>query len=257
MQDSLTTCIHTLPGNDPDTMASDNDRERVAAELFGTNPPALGFYFRVYDSLLARREDYVLGFEDSEPGNRTRTRPITHSDVLEVAAVLRRDPTLTLDQASEQLRTQPGAIRLTQQLRLKMLVSAQALFMLDFTGPVDTWQPNERFVDFVSRCFPKTAGFSAAAKSALENQKSMKAWKLRARFRLSFKGTDNLARHLLLDPSHPDGPTLYIFHYTAFLKAQLDRLKQQKFHKDSDILACLERHVHTMSSPSVPLFLLD
>ncbi|KAH6850364.1 hypothetical protein B0I37DRAFT_112381 [Chaetomium sp. MPI-CAGE-AT-0009] len=240
MQDNLTTCIHNPPGNDSDTMASDNERKRVAAELFGTSPPALGFYFRVYDSLLARREDSVLEFEDSEPVNRTPTRPITHSDVLEVATVLRRNPTLTLDQASEQLRTQQGTIRLTQQLRHTMLVSAQALFMLDFTGPVDTWQPSERFVDFVSRCIPKTARFSAPAKSALENQRSMKAWKLRARFRLSFKGTDNLARHLLLDPSHPDGPTLYIFHYTAFLKAQLDRLRQQKFHKDSDTLACLK-----------------
>jgi hypothetical protein len=70
------------------------------------------------------------------------------------------------------------------------------------------------------------------------------------------KGTDNLARHLLLDPSHPDGPTLYIFQYTAFLKAQLDRLRQQNFHKDSDTLACLKMHVHIMSFPSFLLFLL-
>jgi hypothetical protein len=236
------------------TMASDNDRKRVAAELFGTIPPALGSYFRVYDSLLARRENFVLDFEESKPGNRTPNRLITQSDVLEVATVLRRDPTLTLNQASEQLRIQPGTIRLPQQLRLTILVSAQVLLMLDFTGPMDTWQPSERFVDFVSRCIPKTAGFSAAAKSALENQRSMKAWKLRARFRLSFKGTDNLARHLFLDPSHPDGPSLYIFHYTAFLKTQLDRLRQQNFHKDSDTLACLKRYVHIISFPSVPLF---
>jgi len=69
----------------------------------------------------------------------------------------------------------------------------------------------------------------------------MKAWKLRARFRLSFKGTDNLARHLLLDPLHPDGPTLYIFHYTVFLKAHMDRLGQQNSQaNDSDMLACLK-----------------
>ncbi|KAK4172175.1 hypothetical protein QBC36DRAFT_390612 [Triangularia setosa] len=225
-------------------MASNSDRKRVAAELFDTTPLALGFYFRVYDSLLARGGEYVLEVEESELGNRTPTRPISHSDVFEVAAVLRRDPTLTLNQASEQLRTQTrtqsGTICLTQQLNYTMRVSAQALLMLDFTEPVDTWEPSERFVDFVSRCIPKKAGFSAVAKSALENQRSMKAWKLRARFRLSFKGTDNLARHLLLDPSHPDGPTLYIFHYTAFLKAQLDRLRQQNFHKDSDTLACLK-----------------
>ncbi len=240
-------------------MACDDDRKRVAAELFGTNPPDLGLYFRVFDSLLARRGDYVLQFEDPEPGDRIPPTPITHDDVLEVAAVLRRDPTLTLDQASEQLKTQPGTVRPTQQLRTTMLVSAQALLMLDFTEPMDAWQPNERFVDFVSRRIPKAGGFSAAAKLAIENQRSMKAWKLRARFRLSFKGTDDLASHLLLDSSHPDGPTLYIFHYTAFLKAQLGRLRQQNFQKDSDILACLKMYVYMASLFSIsllPLILL-
>ena len=233
-------------------MATDNDRKRVAAELFGTSPQALGFYFRVYDSLLARRDDCVLEFEESKPGDQVPPLSITQSDVLNVATILRRDPTLTLDQASEQLDTQTGTVRLTQQLRLTVLVAAQALLMLDFTGPVDSWHRGERLVDFVSRCIPTAARCSAPAKSALKNQRSMKAWKLRARFRLSFKGTDNLARHLLLDPSHPDGPTLYIFHYTAFLKAQLDRLREQNFQKDSDTLSCLKRHVHIDCVSLVP-----
>jgi hypothetical protein len=233
-------------------MTSDNDRKRVAAELFGTIPPALGLYFHVYDSLFAHKEDSVLQFENSD--SQAQTRPITHDDVLEAAAMLRRDPALTLDQASEQLATRPCTTRLTQEFRLTMLVSTQVLLMLDSTEPADRWQPGERFVDFVLRRIPETAGFSAAAKSAIENQRSMKAWKLRARFRLSFKGTDNLARHLLLDPLHPDGPTLYIFHYTAFLKAQLDCLSQQNFQKNSDTLACLKMHVHIMSLSSVPLF---
>ncbi len=224
-------------------MSREDDRKRVAAELFGTIPPALGLYFSVSDSLLAFRGDYVLQVQGLEPGDRIPFSHITYDDVLQIAAVLRRDPTLTLDQASEQLITQPGTARSPQHLTAKMLVSAQVLLMLDFTEPRDTWQPNERFIDFVSRRIPKAGGVSAAAKLAVENQRSMKAWKLRARSRLLFKGTNDLACHLLLDQSHPDGPTLYIFHYTAFLKAQLGRLSQQNFQKDPDTLACLKRRV--------------
>ncbi|KAK3896782.1 hypothetical protein C8A05DRAFT_39667 [Staphylotrichum tortipilum] len=219
-------------------MASNNDHERVADELFGTVPPALGLYFHVYDSLLVHKGDYVLPFEDSV--SPARIRPVTNDGLLEAAAVLRRDPALTLDQTCEHLAARPGRTSGTHEFRLTTLVSTQAVFMLDSTEPAERWLPGERFVDFVSRRIPETAGISAAAKSAVENQRSMKAWKLRARFRLLFKGTTNLAHHLLLDPLHPDGPTLYIFHYTAFLRAQLGRLHQHKVQKDPDTLACLK-----------------
>jgi hypothetical protein len=237
-------------------MASDHDRKRIAAELFRTTPPALGFYFRLYDSLIVRNDVYALQIEEPEPA-QFPARSITHNDILEAAAVLRRDPTLTLDQASEQLRPPrppPGTARSIELSRITILASVQAMVMLDPTGPVDRWQPSEPFIDFVSRCFPKLAGLaeSAAAKSALENQRSMKAWKLRARFRLSLKGTDNLARHLLLDLSHPDEPALFIFHYTAFLKVQLERLQREGFQKDSEPLASLKRYVYLQSSLSRP-----
>ena len=140
-------------------MGYEDDRKRVAAELFGAIPPALGFYFRVSDNLLARRGDYALQVQGLESGDRISPRPVTYDDVLDVAAVLRRDPTLTLDQASAQLKTQPGTARPTQHLTAAILVSAQALLMLDFTKPGDMWQTSERFVDFVSRRIPKTGDF--------------------------------------------------------------------------------------------------
>jgi hypothetical protein len=220
-------------------MASDDDQKRIADGLFGTTPRALGSYFRPYNSLVVRGDLCVL---QVEYGQSAPARPITHDDILEAATLLRRDPTLTLGRVSVQLSAQRGTACETEQTRL--LVSVRAMLMLDPTGPVDTWQLSEPFVDFVSRCFPKSAELSAAAKSAMEKKRSMKAWKLRARFRLSFKGTDNFARHLLLDLSDPDEPTLYIFHYTAFLKAQLDRLKREGFEKDSEPSATLKRHVH-------------
>ncbi len=202
----------------------------------------------MYDSLFAPKEDYVLQFEDSDP--QARTKPVTHNDILAAAAVLRRDPALTLDQASEQLAARSGIACSAQEFRFTLLVSTQALLMLDSTGQADRWQPDERFVDFVSRRIPETAGpCSAALKAATENQRSMKAWKLRARFRLSFKGTDNLARHLLLDPLHPDGPTLYIFHYTAFLKAHMDRLGEAEFSSKRFRYACQSENVGRLPFP--------
>ncbi|KAL2128568.1 hypothetical protein VTI74DRAFT_9009 [Chaetomium olivicolor] len=219
---------------------SETERERVAAGLFGTTPPALGSYFRVYDSLIARTDVYVLQIESPESGQWDPVKAITHDEILDAADILRGNPTLTFDQATERLQARRGTARSAQQSRLAMLVSVRAMLMVDCTGLVDGWQPSERFVDFVSRYFPQTAVPSAAARSAMENQTSMKAWKLRARFRLVFKATDNLARHLLLDPSHPDGPALYVFHYTAFLKTQLDRLKREGSQKDSDILTSLK-----------------
>ncbi len=102
----------------------------------------------------------------------------------------------------------------------------------------EAWQPDERFIDFIYKCFPRTSEMSARVSQAIWNQRSMKAWKLKARFGISFKGTDNLARHLLLDPN---GPTVYLFHHTTFLKAQLDRLQKGSFEKEDNVSKCLSR----------------
>src|SRR6516164_3116010 len=94
----------------------DNNHERVATELFSSIPSALGSYFHVYDSLFPHKGDHVLPFEDSD--SQARTRPITNNSLLEAAAMLRRNPELTLGQACEQLAARPGTTSLTQESRL-------------------------------------------------------------------------------------------------------------------------------------------
>jgi hypothetical protein len=221
-------------------MNGDTYRTQIASELFGTGPLSLGSYFVVYDNLIARNEAHALQIEEPEPEH---TKPVTHADILLAAEILRGDPTLTLNQASEELGARLDTVCSPRQLTLTILTSVRAMLMLNCTAPGDGWQPAERFVDFASRCFPKTTPVSAAVKQAMGDRKTMKAWKLRARCNLSLRGTDNFANHLLLDPIHPDGPTLYLFHYAAFIKAQLDRLKRENFDKEADIGACLARHV--------------
>ena len=237
-------------------MTSDGYRARVASGLFGGTPHSLGSYFKVYDNLIARGDVHVLQIEEPE-AEPEHTNTITHDDILLAAEILRSDPTLTVDQASEQLRTRLSTACSTRQSTLTMLLAIRAMLMLeaDCTGPGSGWRSGERFVDFASRCFPKASAMSVAVMGALEDRKAMKAWKLKARFNLSFRGTDDLAHHLLLDPLHPDGPTLYLFHYAAFIKAQLDRLRRESLQGEEDILVCLKRHVATPGRPSPPLFI--
>ena len=88
----------------------------------------------------------------------------------------------------------------------------------------------------------------------MEDCRAMKAWKLRVRCRISFMGTANLAEHLLLDRLHPDGPTLFIFCYTAFLKAQMGRLQSKNLGKDDEADSCLKRQANPFRTVMDPSF---
>jgi hypothetical protein len=237
-------------------MGDNNYRTRIASELLDSVPSSLGSYFKVYDNLIARGDAHVLQIEDPklEPEH---TSPITHDDILLAAEILRGDPTLTLDQASEQLRIRLRTACSTRQSTLTILLTVRAMLMLeaDRTGSGNGWRSSECFVDFASRYIPKASAMSVAVMGALEDRKAMKAWKLKARFNLSFRGTDDLARHLLLDPLHPDGPTLYLFHHAAFLKSQLKRLRRQNLQGEENILTCLKTQVAVPARPSSPILI--
>jgi len=217
-------------------------RTRIATEFLGTTTRSFGSYFKVYDSLIARGD--VLALQVEEPGPED-TSPITHDDILSAAKVLRKNPNLTLDEASEHLGEILNGVHSAYQLRFAVLV-VRAMLMLDGAPggqQWESWQSGERFVDFVSKCCPRALGMTGSIARALEDQKSLKAWKLKARLGLTFKGTDNLSRHLFLDPTHPEGLTLYIFHHTSFLKAQLERLERAGLGREDDVSTCLERNV--------------
>jgi hypothetical protein len=150
---------------------------------------------------------------------------------------LRNDPTLTLKEASEQLKAKLVVEFSAQQLERAIQISVRAMLLIECTGD-HVWQPDEPLVDFASRCLPRPLSPSGAV-----NKKPLKAWKLDARVRLNFKGTGSLARHLKLDPNHRDGPTLYLFRYTEFIKVQLDRLEREGVGKEDAMLKCLKRYV--------------
>ncbi|KAH7111490.1 hypothetical protein B0J13DRAFT_272385 [Dactylonectria estremocensis] len=217
--------------------SSINYQTQIATELLGTTARSFDSYFKIYDDLIARSDVHVLQIEEPGPEDSNH---ISHDGILAGARVLRENPKLTLDQASQQLGARLNRTHSRQQLKFAILVAVRAMLMLDCAvsgGHWESWQPSERLVDFVSKCFPKNLRQSDQVVQAMAHQKSMKAWKLKARLGISFKGTDNLARHLLLDS---EGPTIYLFHHTAFLKAQLDRLQKENFGKEDDVSTCLQ-----------------
>jgi len=217
-------------------------RAHVASELLGCDKPHhLESYFTVYDNLLARSDVRVLQIEDPEDPGRQRVVPLTYKDILNAANVLRVDSSLTPKQAIQRLATEPNSAYAQQQSKLAILIAVRCMFMLDSSiregvGVREPWQEDERLVDFVCKSFPKSLELSNRALQALQAQKSLKAWKLKIRSGITFKGTDNLAQHLLLDPANS---TLYIFHHTAFLKAQLARLQAMGFGKEDGMSTCL------------------
>jgi len=219
-------------------MAHHGHRGRLARELFGTSSASLESYFRLYDNLMAWNEVYILNVDDADP---TSPNTITHDDILQALQLLRSQPALSYDQLVSELVLRLGKSHTKTCIEILVQISVRAMLMLDMTDSKDTWRAGERFVDFVSRSFPRASGMDASVRGALEHHKAMKAWKLKARCNIAFKGTDNLARHLLLDTLHPNGPTLYIFQCTAFLKAQLARLRRENIRKEDDLSACITK----------------
>jgi len=60
-------------------------------------------------------------------------------------------------------------------------------------------------------------------------------------------------------PIYQFGPTLYIFRYTAFLKAQMGRLQRGNFGREDEAESCLRRHAspfHTVLNPLFPPLVL-
>ena len=61
--------------SDTNWMASESDRKRIAAELFGTTPSALGFYFRLYDGLIVPEMSTRCRLTNPSLGNGSQPDP--------------------------------------------------------------------------------------------------------------------------------------------------------------------------------------
>ena len=89
------------------------------------------------------------------------------------------------------------------------------------------WEEDETFQDFVSKAIPKRM---TGTSEPQQQKDKISAWKLRDRYKIDIRGTDNIAEHLLYDPRTR---SLKVFHHTTWLHAQLE--KSQQVGKDLDL----------------------
>jgi len=83
------------------------------------------------------------------------------------------------------------------------------------------WQPEQNFRDFVKSTFPTSAGESWA----LDKRDSLNAWELRQRLKIRIVPTNDLAEHLVYNPSTR---ALAVFHQVEWLKAQVRYTKDRE-----------------------------
>jgi hypothetical protein len=90
-----------------------------------------------------------------------------------------------------------------------------------------TWGEKQSFANFVERCFPSSTQSRKVrqeSQAALAQRGRLKAWKLKERYKVRLRPTDNLAEHLVFDPERR---ILHVFRQVGFLKAHLYRSRDE------------------------------
>ncbi|KAK3687868.1 hypothetical protein B0T22DRAFT_527513 [Podospora appendiculata] len=207
-------------------------------------------YFKLYDELFQRGTgNHIIEFES--PLQRKRN-PIQHEDVTAAVRVLKANNRITSTAMRVALRDQTHRNFTPQEFDFIVNLAVQSMTMIDANVGDShgsdfrigkyrhaTWLPEECFVDFVSRCFPQVlAERRGRVAFVLDKRKSLKAWKLKKRGEITLKGTDNLAEHLLYDPSNR---VISLFHHAEYLRAHLNLWEGIRESKDVGIAAALER----------------
>jgi hypothetical protein len=91
-----------------------------------------------------------------------------------------------------------------------------------------SWGEDQTWADFAEHCFPpinQTPKNPKDYQTAMAERSRMKAWKLKTRYKVKLRPTDNLAEHLIFDK---DMRTLKVFRHVNFLKAHLRRSEAKK-----------------------------
>jgi hypothetical protein len=195
------------------------DQQHIAQDFLGT-PGDFVAWFRLYDELRARRRPRI--------GPPTAIPLVPHSQILETADLLKSNPFLTRTEALRSLTRRTKQEVFDEHIEDALDIAVQAMLMTDCIATrghasdfrrgglrPKCWAPNDTFVHFLESSFCRAANLSSI-RSVMEDQESLKSWKLAKKLRIVFKGTSNLADHLLYDGRYR---TLYLFHHVAWLNA--------------------------------------
>lgn len=223
----------------------ESEQESIATQLLGcqlfdnTTNTAFKAYFDYYNLTIcpSTPEDTVLHITSPALGN--------HGQVLEYSRSLCASPHITRDQLIESFSSKaPNTSEVEREHVARSVVSVT--FMIDCDSkkyysqgfgreslPGATWENDQSFLDFVKQSFSVELRRSAdrweSVKDALDEKKSLKAWKLVRRCGMKIRPTNNLLEHLQYEPKEK---VLKVFHQVAFLRAALRRTKEQPLDLD-------------------------
>lgn len=212
------------------------DQQNVALGLVGTSGDFVA-WSRLYDDLITRRRTRI--------GPPTVNPVVPDSQILEIAGFLKSNPHWTRIKALSSLSKAWKQEYPEEDVENALDIAVQATFMTDSVATrghasdfrlgglrPKCWASNESFVQFLESSFPRATD-SPKICSVMEDQDSLKSWKLAKKLRITFKGTNNLADHLLYDSRYN---ILYLFHHVAWLNAHLGGLAYEiPFDSDMEI----------------------
>lgn len=202
-------------------------RRDIIDKILG-GPGKYSAFFRVYDEL------FEIGRKASiaEVGVQQDYAPINHAAVLTAAQNLKDDGALSLEKARHTLSGNLG-IQSVSQVDSIITLAVQAMLMVDVNIRTQytphyivgsyyrpEWRQNISLIEFIDSCFLKiSAEQENQVARILDDKASLSAGNLSSRIGLKFKGTNNIAEHLLLDV---ENLTLYFFHHAEYILAHLD-----------------------------------
>ncbi|KAL4935036.1 hypothetical protein BDV06DRAFT_207795 [Aspergillus oleicola] len=203
----------------------------VRALLFDQTktPSAFPAFFRLYDFIFCPQTPRGIAIQVDNPAFKS------HADILDGANKLCQKSALTREQFATILIPDDSISQRDKNDAVTSIV--RVVFMLDcslkdkFSDSFEIggysparWESSEPFITYVKRAIPDCQTQHDKGFDAFKHRKTLKAWKLKKRYGLQFRPTDNIAEHLLYDPSTR---IVQVFHHTAYLKAHLKQSKDK------------------------------
>lgn len=227
---------------------TETERREIVRTVFGeglvyhANSPRFQTYFNHYCFVVcpASLGDAVIEFDT----------PVlqSHADVLNCVNIIIHNPQISFDEfvvkvfdaksSGASLREKEHVARVAIEVAFAVNCTVGDYHSGNFISGTShhvKWEHNVSFLSFIKDTFnrgpqsPQTPKEQHKYDEIMTRKTSLKAWKLTKRYGIKIRGTDNLLEHLILDTK---SMTLKVFHQVSFLRAHLEKSKQEPLNID-------------------------
>lgn len=203
--------------------------DRFLSDDAAKEPGRYTMFFRYYEMLLKGSSgDYVVNV--AKPAYSSHREVVSFFDSLIRDASQSKANFSGLFAADVSIEAREHAVRVLLQASI-MIDCASKQYLPEGRKVGDfvprCWGEQQPFAKFVKRCFPppvQSRKVRQESQSALAQRRRLKAWKLKERYRVRLRPTDNLAEHLVYDSGRG---ILHVFRQVGFLKAHLYRSRDE------------------------------